>query len=81
MKHEPITTLLEEAVDAAPAFVPKKTLSLPVVTDLPAQAPKKRLKQALVPSRFAPAEVPATKFSSASGVNPALIPLKFEPSP
>ena len=61
------------------AFFPNPILVLPEVTTLPAQEPKKILKQALLPSRLAPALVPATKFSSASGENPA--PVRLDPSP
>ena len=65
----------------SPDLFPIVTFSAPDVTSLPAQKPNNILKQALVPSRLAPALVPATKFSSASGENPAEIPVKFEPSP
>ena len=61
-----------------PAYLPIIILSGAEKTHLPAWYPSITLKQ---PGevRQAPASVPATKFSSASGENPA--PVKFDPSP
>ena len=66
-----------------PASVPRYTLSIPLVTHLPAQEPKNKLKQPADPSRLHPEQVlPANKFRSASASNPPEGRLvKQEPSP
>ena len=65
-----------------PAHSPIKTFLLPLVTALPAQAPKNTLLQPLDPSRLHPEQVlDANKFKSASALNPAAIPVSAEPSP
>ena len=55
----------------------------PLVVFLPVQAPKKTLKQPLVPLRSHPEQVlDANKFPSSSALNPpAEIPVMFDPSP
>ena len=48
-------------------------LSAPLVIFIPAHSPSNKLKQPLLPSKSSPAQVPASKFLSASGENPAAL--------
>ena len=67
----PIATLPSLVVTPFPiAIQPIAILSAPLVTFIPAHSPKNVLKQPLLPSKSSPAQVPASKFLSASGVNP-----------
>ena len=78
--YSPMNMCLLDDVKLQPAHFPIIILQAPLVTFLPEHSPIKILKHPLVPSKSAPASVPATRFLSASGENPAR-PVNQEPSP